>query len=127
MKQMGGLAKAQPTLAILLVGFALANIALPLTNAFVGEFLIFNSLFQFNIWAAAFAGVSVVLSAIYTLNMIQKVAYGELSTPMQAMNTPNKNAQLVLIILLVIVFVTGIFPQPLFNLTADSLQQIIIK
>ena len=93
----------------------------------MGEFLIFNSLFQFNIWAAAFAGVSVVLSAIYTLNMIQKVAYGELSTPMQAMKTPNKNAQIVLIILLVIVFVTGVFPQPLFNLTADSLQQIIIK
>jgi NADH-quinone oxidoreductase subunit M len=127
MQQMGGLAKKQPTLAILLVGFALANIALPLTNAFVGEFLMFNSLFQYNVWLGAAAGVSIILAAIYTLNMVQKVAYGEVSTQINQMQTINKPAQIVLIVLLIIVFVTGIFPQPLFNLTADSLQQIIVK
>ena len=127
MQQMGGLAKKQPTLAILLVGFALANIALPLTNAFVGEFLMFNSLFQYNVWLGAAAGVSIILAAIYTLNMVQKVAYGEVSSHINQMQTINKPAQIVLIVLLIIVFVTGIFPQPLFNLTADSLQQIIVK
>jgi NADH-quinone oxidoreductase subunit M len=127
MQQMGGLAKKQPTLAILLVGFALANIALPLTNAFVGEFLMFNSLFQYNVWVGAAAGVSIILAAIYTLNMVQKVAYGEVSTQINQMQTINKPAQIVLIVLLIIVFVTGIFPQPLFDLTADSLQQIIVK
>jgi len=123
---MGGMAKKQPTLAILLVAFSFANIALPLTNAFVGEFLMFNSLFQFNIWAAAFAGVSVILAAIYSLNMVQKVAYGELSEHMQKM-TINKPAQAVLIVLIVIVFVTGVYPQPLFELTKDTLQQLFVK
>ena len=127
MQQMGGLAKKQPTLAILLVGFALANIALPLTNAFVGEFLMFNSLFQYNVWVGAAAGVSIILAAIYTLNMVQKVAYGEVSTQINQMQTINKPTQIVLIVLLIIVFVTGIFPQPLFDLTADSLQQIFVK
>ncbi len=127
MQQMGGLAKKQPTLAILLVGFALANIALPLTNAFVGEFLMFNSLFQYNVWVGAAAGVSIILAAIYTLNMVQKVAYGEVSTQINQMQTINTPAQIVLIVLLIIVFVTGIFPQPLFDLTADSLQQIFVK
>ena len=127
MQQMGGLAKKQPTLAILLVGFALANIALPLTNAFVGEFLMFNSLFQYNVWVGAAAGVSIILAAIYTLNMVQKVAYGEVSTQINQMQTINKPAQIVLIVLLIIVFVTGVFPQPLFDLTADSLQQIFVK
>jgi len=127
MQQMGGLAKKQPTLAILLVGFALANIALPLTNAFVGEFLMFNSLFQYNVWVGAAAGVSIILAAIYTLNMVQKVAYGEVSTQINQMQTINKPAQIVLIVLLIIVFVTGVFPKPLFDLTADSLQQIIVK
>jgi NADH-quinone oxidoreductase subunit M len=127
MQQMGGLAKKQPTLAILLVGFALANIALPLTNAFVGEFLMFNSLFQYNVWVGAAAGVSIILAAIYTLNMVQKIAYGEVSTQINQMQTINKPAQIVLIVLLIIVFVTGVFPQPLFDLTADSLQQIIVK
>jgi NADH-quinone oxidoreductase subunit M len=127
MQQMGGLAQKQPTLAILLVGCALANIALPLTNAFVGEFLMFNSLFQYNVWVGAAAGVSIILAAIYTLNMVQKVAYGEVSTQINQMQTINKPAQIVLIVLLIIVFVTGVFPQPLFDLTADSLQQIIVK
>lgn len=127
MQQMGGLAKKQPTLAILLVGFALANIAIPLTNAFVGEFLMFNSLFQYNVWVGAAAGVSIILAAIYTLNMVQKVAYGEVSSQISQMQTINKPAQMVLIVLLIIVFITGVFPQPLFDLTADSLQQIIVK
>ncbi len=127
MKNLGGLAKKQPTLAILLVAFAFANIALPLTNAFVGEFLMFNSLFQYNPWIAAAAGVSVVLAAIYTLNMVQKVAYGTVSESVNKMSAPNKNAQGVLIVLIVIVFVTGVYPQPLFELTKDTLQQLFVK
>jgi NADH-quinone oxidoreductase subunit M len=126
LSEMGGLAKKQPNLAILLVAFSFANIALPLTNAFVGEFLMFNSLFQVNPWMAAAAGVSVVLAAIYTLNMVQKVAYGEVSTAIQKMST-NKPAQAVLIILIIIVFVTGVYPQPLFDLTKDTLLQLFVK
>lgn len=127
MKDLGGLAKKQPTLAILLVGFAFANIALPLTNAFVGEFLMFNSLFQFNPWVATAAGVSIILAAIYTLNMVQKVAYGTVSEKINGMQAPNKNAQAVLVVLLIVVFFTGIYPQPLFNLTADTLQNLFVK
>ena len=127
MKALGGLAKKQPTLAILLVAFSFANIALPLTNAFIGEFLMFNGLFQFSPWIAAMAGISVILAAIYTLNMIQKVAFGEISEVTNQMQLPNKSAQMVLIILLVIVFFTGIYPQPLFDLTADTLTQLFVK
>jgi NADH-quinone oxidoreductase subunit M len=111
----------------LLVGFAFANIALPLTNAFVGEFLMLNSLFQFNPWIAAAAGVSVVLAAIYTLNMVQKCAYGEVSEKMNKMQAPNVPAQFVLIVLFIVVIVSGVYPAPLFNLTADTLQQLFIK
>ena len=127
MKALGGLAKKQPTLAILLVAFSFANIALPLTNAFIGEFLMFNGLFQYGVWIAAIAGISIVLAAIYTLNMVQKVAYGEISDATNQMQSPNKSAQMVLIILLVIVFFTGVYPQPLFDLTADTLKQLFVK
>ena len=127
LKEMGGLAKQNPTLGILLVGFAFANIALPLTNAFVGEFLMFNSLFQFKPWIAAAAGVSVVLAAIYTLNMVQKCAYGEVSEKMSKMQAPNMPAQFVLIVLLIVVIISGVYPAPLFDLTADTLQQLFIK
>jgi NADH-quinone oxidoreductase subunit M len=75
---------------------------------------------------AAAAGVSVVLAAIYTLNMVQKCAYGEVSTAIQKMST-NKPAQAVLIVLIIIVFVTGVYPQPLFDLTKDTLLQLFVK
>ena len=127
LKEMGGLAKQNPTLGILLVGFAFANIALPLTNAFIGEFLMFNGLFQFNPWIAAAAGVSVVLAAIYTLNMVQKCAYGEVSEKINKMQAPNMPAQFVLIVLFIVVVLTGVYPTPLFDLTADTLQQLFIK
>lgn len=127
MQQMGGLAKKQPTLAILLVGFSLANIALPLSNAFVGEFLMFNGLFQFNSWMAATAGISIILAAIYTLNMVQKIAYGAVSEKINEIQAPNKMAQVVLIVLLIIVFISGVYPQPLFNLTSDTLQNLFVK
>jgi NADH-quinone oxidoreductase subunit M len=127
LKEMGGLAKQNPTLGILLVGFAFANIALPLTNAFIGEFLMFNSLFQFNPWIAAAAGVSVVLAAIYTLNMVQKCAYGEVSEKINKMQSPNVPAQFVLIVLLIVVIISGVYPAPFFDLTADTLKQLFIK
>jgi NADH-quinone oxidoreductase subunit M len=73
------------------------------------------------------AGISVVLAAIYTLNMVQKVAFGEISEVTNQMQLPNKSAQVVLIILLVIVFFTGIYPQPLFDVTADTLTQLFVK
>lgn len=126
LKALGGLAKKQPTLAILLIAFSFANIALPLTNAFVGEFLMFNALFQINPWYAALAGISVILAAIYTLNMVQKVAYGEISEATNKMQT-NTTAQAVLIVLVIIVFITGVYPQPLFDLTADTLKLLFIK
>jgi NADH-quinone oxidoreductase subunit M len=75
--ELGGLAHSYPTLTIMLVVIALANVALPLTNAFVGEFMMFNGLFQYSPIVAAIAGISIILSAVYTLRMIQNVFYGE--------------------------------------------------
>ncbi|HRI22813.1 MAG TPA: NADH-quinone oxidoreductase subunit M, partial [Panacibacter sp.] len=64
LSELGGLATKAPSLAILLIVMALANIALPLTNAFVGEFMMFNGLFGYNIWFAAVAGLSIILAAV---------------------------------------------------------------
>ena len=67
--ELGGLAQTSPALTILLVIVALANIALPLTNAFIGEFLMFNALFKASIWYAVVAGLSIIFGAIYTLQI----------------------------------------------------------
>jgi NADH:ubiquinone oxidoreductase subunit 4 (subunit M) len=59
--------------------------------------------------------------------MVQKIAYGEVSDAVNKMQLPNKNAQSILIVLLVIVFVTGVYPQLLFNISSDTLQQLFVK
>ncbi len=127
LSELGGLAQKAPTLAILLVVMALANIALPLTNAFVGEFLMFNGLFQYNVWFAAIAGISIILAAVYTLNMIQKIFYGNTVSITANAHDAKKNVQWILIVLVVVVLVLGVYPQPLINLTKDTVNTILIN
>ncbi len=122
LSQLGGLAQKAPALAILLVVMSLANIALPLTNSFVGEFLMFNGLFQYNIWMAAIAGVSIILAAVYTLNMVQKIFYGNTVSMTINAKEISANVQFILIVLVVVVIILGVYPQPLINLTKDSVQ-----
>ncbi len=125
--ELGGLAQKAPVMAILLVVMALANIALPLTNAFIGEFLMFNGLFQYNMVFAAVAGISVILAAVYTLNMVQKVLYGNTVATTENATEISGNVQWVLIIITIVVIVLGIYPQPLIDLTKDTVTAILVK
>ena len=125
--ELGGLAQKAPALAILLVVMALANIALPLTNAFIGEFLMFNGLFQYNMWMAAIAGISVILAAVYTLNMVQKILYGHTVAATENAVDISRNVQWVLVVLAIMVIVLGVYPQPLINLTKDTVNAIIVN
>jgi NADH-quinone oxidoreductase subunit M len=125
--ELGGLAQKAPIMAVLLVLMALANIALPLTNAFVGEFLMFNGLFQFNIWMAGIAGISIILAAVYTLNMIQKVFYGNTVEKTNDAVEIGFNAHLAMGILVAVVLVFGLYPQPLIELTRDTVNAIFVQ
>ena len=125
--ELGGIAHKAPVLTIFLVVIALANIALPLTNAFVGEFMMFTGLFTFNFWYAAVAGLSIILAAVYTLNMVQKVFYGEANIVTEKIQDISLNQKLVLAVLVVLIFFFGIYPQPLFDLTKDTILNIITR
>jgi NADH-quinone oxidoreductase subunit M len=123
--ELGGIAHKAPALTIFLVVIALANIALPLTNAFVGEFMMFAGLFKFNIVYTAVAGLSIILAAVYTLNMVQKVFYGETNAVTQQVHEISFNQKLALVILVIFIFALGVYPQPLLELTKETLTAII--
>jgi len=127
LSELGGLAQKAPTLAILLVVMALANIALPLTNAFVGEFMMFNGLFSYNIWMAAAGGISIILAAVYTLNMIQKIFYGNTTIVTDGAAEVSTGAKMMLIVLVIVVLVMGVYPQPMLQLTNDAVQTALAK
>jgi NADH-quinone oxidoreductase subunit M len=127
MSQLGGVAHKAPVLTIMLVIIALANIALPLTNAFVGEFMMFSGLYQFNVWLTALAGISIILAAVYTLNMIQKVFLGEANSLTALVKDISTSQKIILSVVVVLIFMIGVFPQPLIDLTKDSVQALISK
>jgi NADH-quinone oxidoreductase subunit M len=123
--ELGGLAQKAPTLAILLVALGLANIGLPLTNGFIGEFLMFNGLFHYHIGIAVVALISIILAAVYMLNMIQKIFYGNAVALTQQATDANVFVTIVLIILVILIIVFGIYPQPIINLTKDTVTFIL--
>jgi len=127
MKELGGLAQKAPVMAILLVVMALANVALPLTNAFIGEFLMFNGLFQYNMVMAGVAGISIILAAVYTLNMVQRVIYGNVNAITEKATEIPSNIQLALVIITLMILVFGVYPQPLLDLTGDSVSAIFVN
>ncbi len=123
--ELGGLAQKAPALTILFVIIALANIALPLTNAFNGEFLMFSGLYNYNKWFALAAGTGIILSAVYTLNMIQKVFYGNENAVTGAVKDISLHEKLSLGLIVLMIFVLGIFPQPLIDLTSDAANNLL--
>lgn len=132
MSELGGLAQKAPGLAILFVVIALANVALPLTNAFIGEFLMFTGVFtsnvsQFNYIYTVIAGISIILSAIYTLNMIQKVFFGNTNSVTAAATDIRPNEKWVLAVIVVLIIVLGVYPQPILNLTEGTVNSILSK
>jgi len=125
--ELGGLAQKAPVLTIFLVIVALANIALPLTNAFVGEFMMFAGLYKFNPWYAAAAGLSIILAAIYTLNMIKNVFYGPVNTVTGNFQEIIFSQKMVLALLVVMIFFIGVYPTPLFGMIKETSEFVISK
>jgi NADH-quinone oxidoreductase subunit M len=123
--ELGGLAEKSPALAIFFLVITLANIALPLTNAFVSEFLMFNGVFQFNKWLAAFACIGIILSAVYMLNMVQKIFFGS-SNPLTENAQPiDVRQKIVLSVMVITILILGIYPQPLLHLTQATVTDIL--
>jgi NADH-quinone oxidoreductase subunit M len=128
--QLGGLAQKAPVLAILLVVVALANVALPLTNAFVGEFLLFSGVFtstatQYSVVFTVVAGLSIILSAVYTLNMIQRVFYGDTNTLTAQVTDIKFNEKVVLVAIVGLILFVGVYPKPMLDLTKETAEFIL--
>lgn len=132
LSELGGLAQKAPAMAIFFVIIALANIALPLTNAFVGEFLMFTGIFTstgtaYSVWYTVLAGVCIILAAVYTLNMIRKIFFGEATTATAAAQDIKLSEKLALGIIVILIFWMGLYPQSMLNMTNDISNAILNK
>ena len=122
----GGLVNRMPLYALVFMFFTLANVGLPGTSGFVGEFLSLLGTFKNNTWVAFFATSGVILSAAYALSLYRKVMLGDL-VKAQLKHipdmTPRELALLAPLIALTLFF--GLYPSPLLNLFGVPVEALL--
>ncbi len=122
----GGLAKSMPVFSTFFMIVTLSSIGLPLTNGFVGEFLILLGTFKANSTYAIIAASGVILAACYMLWMLQRVIFGKITKPEnEKLIDLNLRERLVLIPLIVLIFWIGIYPKPFLTRMEPAVKTIL--
>ncbi|MGU3493143.1 NADH-quinone oxidoreductase subunit M [Xanthobacteraceae bacterium A53D] len=124
----GGLAKRMPLYAAAMMVFTMANVGLPGTAGFVGEFLTMFAVFQKNTWVAFFACTGVILSAAYALWLYWRVIFGPLDKEkLMTMKdlTPREIGILVPLVILTILF--GFWPAPVLDMTSHAVNFVVAR
>nr|WP_081457796.1 NADH-quinone oxidoreductase subunit M [Chryseobacterium gleum] len=124
-RQMGGLAKVAPKFAVLFLIIILGSMGVPLTNGFIGEFILLKSVYDFNGTAAVIAGLTVILCAVYLLRFYGKAMFGEGDAAVLSTAKDLSGVEFsVLASLAVFVILLGIFPQPVIEMVSSSVKFI---
>ncbi|MEF2545890.1 NADH-quinone oxidoreductase subunit M [Aurantimonas sp. E1-2-R+4] len=122
----GGLVNRMPHYATAMLIFTMANVGLPGTSGFVGEFLTLVGVFQVNSWVAIFAATGVILSAAYALWLYRRVIFGALEKEsLRAILDLSRREKILLYPLVALVIFFGIYPMPVFNVTAASVESML--
>ena len=122
----GGLVNRMPKYATLFLIFTMANVGLPGTSGFVGEFLTLLGAFEVNTWVAAFATTGVILSAGYALWLYRRVIFGALEKEsLKSILDLTTRERAILIPLAVLVIFFGVYPAPVFDVTAASVDALL--
>jgi len=124
----GGLVHRMPRYAAVFMVFTMANIGLPGTSGFIGEFLTMIGAFQVSTWTVFGAMVGVILSASYALWLYRRMIFGVLSKDsLKGILDLNLQEKLILIPLLLLIIFFGFYPAPLLNATAASSHAIVAQ
>ena len=122
----GGLVNRMPIYAFVFLVFALANVGLPGTSGFVGEFLTLIGTFRVNNWVATLATLGTILSAAYMLWLYRKVVFGRLEKPnLQWIKDLGWREIAILAPLVIVTIVIGVYPKPVLDFSAASVTQLI--
>jgi NADH-quinone oxidoreductase subunit M len=122
----GGLVNRMPLYAFVFMVFALANIGLPGTSGFVGEFLTMIGTFRVNTWVATLAALGTILSAAYMLWLYRKVIFGKLEkASLAAIRDMGWREMLLFAPLIIITILIGVYPKPVLDFSAASVTQLI--
>ena len=105
--------------------FGQGAIGLPITNGFIGEFLLLMGIYQYGIWYAAFGGLTIILGAVYLLRMYQKVMLGPANERTEGFKALQWNESAVLAVIAGLVILIGVYPQPLLNISEHAVTELV--
>jgi NADH-quinone oxidoreductase subunit M len=125
LRDMGGIAKVAPRFAALFMIVMLGSVAVPLTNGFVGEFLLLKGVWNYNPWLGAVAGLTIIFGAVYMLRAYGLSMFGETNEQTKRFAELNTNETVVLGGIAVLVLVLGFFPNLILNLTDGSVNRVL--
>ena len=124
----GGVINTMPVFAGFSVFFAMANAGLPGTSGFVGEFMVILAAFQANFWYAFLAATTLILGAAYSLWMVKRVIFGEVSNDNVAeLQDVNRREFWMLAVLAIIVLAIGLWPAPLIDVMHASVEHLLTQ
>jgi NADH-quinone oxidoreductase subunit M len=122
----GGLVNRMPLYAFAFMVFTMANVGLPGTSGFVGEFLTLVGAFQANTWVAFLATTGVILSAAYALWLYRRVIFGEIEKPeLKSIMDLSGREIAILAPLVILAIFFGFYPAPVMDVTAASVDNLI--
>ena len=122
----GGLANRMPIYAAVFMLFTMANVGLPGTSGFVGEFLTIIGTFQVSTWTALLAATGVILSACYALTLYRKISFGELENEaLQSITDMNSREIAVVAAPAAATIIFGVWPAPILDLVSASVEALI--
>ncbi|MEP4815378.1 MAG: NADH-quinone oxidoreductase subunit M, partial [Hyphomicrobiales bacterium] len=122
----GGLVNRMPFYAVIFLVFTMANVGLPGTSGFVGEFLVLMGVFKVNSWIAILGATGVILSAAYALWLYRRVVFGALDKEsLKSILDMNGREKVILLPLIILTIFFGIYPMPVLDVTAASVDNLI--
>lgn len=122
----GGLVNRMPFYAVVFLIFTMANVGLPGTSGFVGEFLVLMGVFKVNTWVAIFAATGVILSAAYALWLFRRVVFGQLNKEsLKSILDMSMREKIIVVPLLLLTILFGFYPMPILDVTAASVDNLI--
>ena len=122
----GGLVNRMPAYALIFMFFTMANVGLPGTSGFVGEFLTLMGIFQVNTWVAAVATSGVILSAAYALWLYRRVVMGDLiKESLKAITDMTRRERAIFAPLVVMTLLLGVYPSLVTDIIGPSVEALI--
>lgn len=124
MAKLGGIRNIAPKFTSLFLIILMGAVALPLTNGFVGEFLLISGIYKYSLLATAFAGLTIILGAVYMLRGFQSVMLGEVKSNTSSFTALTSSETAVLVIIAAAVIFFGVYPKPVLDLIQNDVQQL---